>query len=106
MPTWTYVAVEAEGPLRRLEPEELVTLLDDLGAAHEARLAPKPPWTRTKLSPERFQGLLKAIVGYELTIEALRGTRKLGQNKREAERAGAAEGLAPFNPELARLMRP
>ena len=106
VPTWNYVAVEAEGPLRRLDEEELVQLLDDLGAEHEARLAPKPAWTRDKLSPERFNGLLKAIVGYELTIEALRGTRKLGQNKQEAERAGAADGLAPFHPQLSKLMRP
>jgi transcriptional regulator len=106
VPTWNYFAVEAEGPLRRLEPDELVALLDALGAAHEARLAPKPPWTRDKLSPERFEGLLKAIVGFEMRIEALRGTRKLGQNKQEAERAGAADGLAPFNPEMAKLMRP
>ena len=105
VPTWNYVAVEAEGPLRRLEVEELVQLLDDLSAENEARLAPKPAWTRAKMSPARFDGLLKAIVGYELTIEALRGTRKLGQNKRESERAGAAEGLVPFNPEVARLMR-
>ena len=105
VPTWNYVAVEAEGPLRRLEVEELVQLLDDLSAENEARLAPKPAWTRAKMSPARFDGLLKAIVGYELTIEALRGTRKLGQNKKEAERVGAAEGLAPFNPALAAMMR-
>ena len=106
VPTWNYVAVEAEGPLRRLERDELIGLLDDLGAAHEARLAPKPPWTRDKLSRDRFEGLLKAIIGYELSIEALRGTRKLGQTKNEAERLGAAAGLAPYNPKLAGMMRP
>jgi len=41
-----------------------------------------------------------------MRIEALRGTRKLGQNKQEAERAGAAEGLAPHHPRLADMMRP
>jgi transcriptional regulator len=105
VPTWNYLAVEAEGPLRTLDEDELADLLDDLSAAHEARLAPKPAWTRAKLSPERFNGLLKAIVGYELTIEALRGTRKLGKNKMVAERAGAAVGLVPLNPGLARKMR-
>ena len=106
VPTWNYVAVEAEGPLRRLDSEALLALLDDLSAQHEARLAPKPAWTQAKMSAERLEGLLKAIVGFELGIEALRGTRKLGQNKKEAERLGAAEGLAPLNPALARLMRP
>lgn len=106
VPTWNYLAVEAEGPLRRLDEAELADLLDVLSAAHEARLAPKPAWTRAKMTPGRFEAMLKAIAGYELRIEALRGTRKLGQNKQLAERSGAAEGLAPFNPALAALMRP
>ena len=106
VPTWNYLAVEAEGPLRRLDTEGLIALLDDLSAQHEARLAPKPAWTRGKMSPGRFEGLLKVLVGFELTIEALRGTRKLGQNKPEAVRAAVAEALAPFDPEMARLMQP
>ncbi|MGZ8350656.1 MAG: FMN-binding negative transcriptional regulator [Allosphingosinicella sp.] len=105
VPTWNYLAVEAEGPLRRLDEAELVQLLDDLSAAHEARLAPKPEWTRAKMTPGRFEGMLKAIIGYELAIEALRGTRKLGQNKPVAERVGAADGLQPFDPVMAGLMR-
>lgn len=104
VPTWNYLAVEAEGPLRRLDEAELAELLDGLSAAHEARLAPKPEWTRAKMTPGRFEGMLKAIIGYELAIEDLRGTRKLGQNKGEGQRLAAAAGLAPFNPELAALM--
>lgn len=105
VPTWNYLAVEAEGMLRRLDESELAELLDALSAIHEARLAPKPAWTRAKLGPGRFEAMLKAIVGYELSIEALRGTRKLGQHKGEGERIGAAAGLAPFDPEMAALMR-
>ena len=105
VPTWNYLGVEAEGPLRRLDEAELAGLLDALSARHEAQLAPKPAWTRAKLAPGRFEAMLKAIVGYELTIEQMRGTRKLGQNKKAAEQAGAAAGLAPYHPELARLMR-
>ena len=104
VPTWNYLAVEAEGPVRRLGEAELAGLLDALSAQHEARLAPKPAWTRAKMTQGRFEAMLKAITGFELTIEALRGTRKLGQNKKAAERAGAAQGLAPFHPAMARLM--
>lgn len=104
VPTWNYLAVEAEGPLRRLDEGELVTLLDGLSAAHEARLAPKAEWTRDKMTAGRFEGMLKAIIGFELTIEELRGTRKLGQHKDAAQRNAAAAGLAPFNPALADLM--
>jgi transcriptional regulator len=105
VPTWNYVAVEAEGTARPLSEAELADLLDALSAAHEARLAPKPPWTRGKMSPGRFEAMLKAIVGYELRIEALRGTRKLGQNKKGAELAGAIAGLeASGHADIAALM--
>ena len=94
VPTWNYLAVEAEGPLRRLDEAELARLLDDLSAAHEARLAPKTAWTRDKMTAGRFEAMLKAIVGFEMRIEALRGTRKLGQNKKPEERERVAEALA------------
>jgi len=106
VPTWNYVAVEAEGEARRLEDAELIRLLDDLGAIHEARLAPKPVWTREKMSPGRFEAMLNAINGYELRIDALRGTRKLGQHKSDREMAGAIAGLREAgHTEIADLMR-
>ena len=104
VPTWNYLTVEAEGPLRLLVESELIQLLDDLSAENEARLAPKPPWTRAKMSRGRFEAMLKAIVGFEMVIEDLRGTRKLGQNKPDQVEA-AADGLAPFNTAVAALMR-
>jgi len=105
VPTWNYVVVEAEGPLRRLEADELVALLDGLSDEHEARLAPKPAWTRAKMRPGLFEGMLKAIVGYELRIEELRGTRKLGQHKGDEERLSVAAALEPIHPKMAALTR-
>lgn len=106
VPTWNYLAVEAEGPVRRLGETDLVALLDDLSAKHEARLLPKKPWTRAKMSPGRFEGMLKAIEAYELRIEALRGTAKMGQNKSAAEMNGAVAGLeAAGHLSVAALMR-
>jgi len=93
VPTWNYVAVESEGPVRRLSEPELVAQIDALGAAHEARLAPKPPWTRDKMTPGRFDAMLPGIVGFELALGTLRGTRKLGQHKSPFERHGALKGL-------------
>jgi transcriptional regulator len=106
VPTWNYVAVEADGQASRLSEDELADLLDALSAEHEARLAPKPRWTRDKMSPGRFEGMLKAIIGFELRIEALRGTRKLGQTKRAEEQAGAIAGLEAIGrADIAALMR-
>ncbi|HEY5721165.1 MAG TPA: FMN-binding negative transcriptional regulator [Allosphingosinicella sp.] len=106
VPTWNYVAAEAEGPLRLLSEEELAGLLDDLSDVHEARLDPKPRWTRDKMSPGRFEAMLRAITGYELRIEDLRGTRKLGQTKGAAETEGAIAGLEGAGHQaIAALMR-
>lgn len=94
VPTWNYVAVELEGPVRTLAPEELVRLVDDLSAEQEARLAPKVPWTRDKMSPGRFEGLLKAITGFEIQVAAWRGTAKMDQDKPGEVRARIADALA------------
>lgn len=93
VPTWNYLAVEATGPVRRLTDDELVAQVDALSAEHEARLLPKPPWTQAKMSEGRFAAMAKAIIGFELTVLSLTGTRKLGQNKSEAERQGAIDAL-------------
>jgi transcriptional regulator len=107
VPTWNYVAVELEGAVRPLEPEELVLLLDDLSAEQEARLAPKKPWTRGKMSPGRFEGLLKAITGFEMEIAEWRGTAKLDQDKPAEVRARLAEALAERGEHsIAEIMRP
>jgi transcriptional regulator len=106
VPTWNYVTVEAIGTVRQLDQTELVDIVDRLSAAHEERLAPKPAWTRDKLNPERFAGLLKAIIGFEMEVEQLIGTRKLGQNKSEAEISGAVQELEAIgHSALAGLMR-
>ena len=106
VPTWNYLSVEVEGPVRRLGETDLVALLDELSATHEARLLPKKPWTRAKMTPGRFETMLPAIHAFELTVETLRGTRKLGQNKSVAEIEGAAAALDGIGRgDVAALMR-
>lgn len=94
VPTWSYVAVELEGAIRTLDPEALVRLLDDMSAEREARLAPKPAWTRAKMSEGRFEGLLKSISGFEMEISAWRGTAKVDQDKPQEVRERIADALA------------
>jgi transcriptional regulator len=106
VPTWNYVAVECEGTARQLGEDDLVAQLDRLSAAQERRLAPKMPWTREKMTPGRFQAMLRAIACYEIHVRELRGTCKLGQNKKLDEREGASMGLAAAGRlDMAELMR-
>ena len=108
VPTWNYLTVEIEGPVRALDDAEATVLLDDLSARFEDRLAPKPPWTRHKMSPGRFEAVLRGIVAFEMTVERLEGVWKLSQNKSPDVIARVAGALADRPDEgsrrIARLM--
>lgn len=102
VPTWNYVSAEIDGTARAIDEDALVAQLDTLATAHEPRVAPERPWTRDKMNEARFRAMLKAIVGFELSVEAVRGTVKLGQNKKDADIAGVIAGLrSSGNPDLA-----
>ena len=105
VPTWNYLSVEAEGAVTPLDEAGLVTLLDDISALEERRLAPKPPWTRHKMSPGRFEAMLRGIVGARLVVSRLEGTFKLSQNKNAADRAGVITALGdhPIGRRMAEL---
>ena len=103
VPTWNYLSVEAEGSVAPLNDDELVALLDDLSAQEEARLLPKTPWTRAKMTSGRFEAMTRAIIGARLIVDRLEGTFKLSQNKGEADRAGVAAALGEHP--VAGLMR-
>jgi transcriptional regulator len=93
VPTWNYVSAEIEGDVTVLDRDGAAAVLDRLSAHFEAPLAPKPPWTRAKMTPPRFEALLGAIVAYEMKVERLEGINKLSQNK-PAEISRVAERLA------------
>jgi len=106
VPTWNYVAVEIEGVARAIDEDGLVALLDRLAEIHEPRVAPENPWTRAKMEDARFHAMLRAIIGFEVTVEAVRGTRKIGQNKSGEDRDGTIRGLTSSgNAALAEMMR-
>lgn len=92
VPTWNYVAVELEGRVTRMDDAALVDQIDRLTADQESRLD-KTPWTRAKMDPALFDKLTRAITGFRLEVQAWRGTLKLGQNKPEEARLGAADAI-------------
>ena len=93
VPTWNYISIELEGPVRAMDQDGLIALLDDLSAANEAKLAPKTPWTREKMDDGLFHKMLGGITGFEMEVKAWRPTFKLSQNKTEAERHRVADEL-------------
>lgn len=93
VPTWNYVTVELEGTMRRMDRDALAAMIDALSHEQERRLAPKPEWTTAKMDALRLDQMLGAIIGFRMEVTAWRGTRKLGQNKPEAVRLAAADGV-------------
>ena len=79
VPTWNYAAVHVYGIPRIIEDQAwLSSLVDRLSAIHEA--GRPQPWTGEV--PADFKAkLLRAIVGFEITITRIEGKFKFGQNR-------------------------
>ena len=92
VPTWNYVAVHLAGPVERLPREAMRAELDALSAAFEGRL-PKRPWRTDKMPEDLLDRMMRAIVPCRMAVDDVRGTWKLGQNKPDAARLGAAGAL-------------
>lgn len=110
VPTWNYVAVHLIGQLEMLPEQRLRDIIDRLSDAFEAKLAPKPVWKSTKMTPEVMDKMMRQIVPCRLRIEDVQSTWKLGQNKPDAARLGAADqirksGVGAQTADLADLMQ-
>lgn len=106
VPTWNYIALELEGPVRAMDQDGLLALLTSLSDRHEGRIAEGERWTMDKVPPAHLPHLLGAITGFEMEIRAWRPTFKLSQNKPEAERMHLAAALeAEGSPAIAHLIR-
>lgn len=104
VPTWNYVAVEAEGVARALDRDALIALLDASAEIFEPRVGEN--WGRAKMEVPRFEAMLGAITAFEITVTATRATHKLSQNKSGEVVERLADGVAASgNVPLARLMR-
>jgi transcriptional regulator len=94
VPTWLYEAVHLSGPVRVLIADERRVHLDRLAETFEGRLAPKRPWTADKMTLARREAMMKAIVGIEMTVETVEGSRKLHQHKSDADHLAVTRALA------------
>jgi transcriptional regulator len=93
VPTWLYQAVHLTGPVRMQSDSELASHLDALSANFEGWLAPKPPWTASKVTAGRLDALKKAIVGLVMSVEEVEGSFKLNQHKSDVDHVAIASAL-------------
>ncbi len=104
VPTWNYLAVECEGPVRRLDDAALTDLLDDLATVLEPRVGEN--WSRAKMDAGRFDAMRRAITGFDLTISDLRGTCKASQNQSSTDAERIAHAMDTQGaPDMAALIR-
>lgn len=109
VPTWNYLAVHCKVQARLLEsPEEKDALLKHLIADHEPAYAAQ--WREL---PEQYtQGMLSAIVAFELQVTDLQCKLKLNQHRPEAmaamrqQYAGAGPAERTLAAWLDRLVHP
>jgi transcriptional regulator len=92
VPTWNYSVVHAHGSIRFIEErdwlEELVRVLTDRNESTRAE-----PWGIGDAPKRYIENMLKAIVGFEITVDRLEGKFKASQNRDAADRVGVAHGL-------------
>lgn len=108
-PSWNYVAVQAQGPLRFIDdPAWVVSHLAALTAAQEE--GRDAPWSLGDASPEFVDTAAHRLGGFEIEIQALTGKRFLSQQRTEADRRSVIDHLrreaSPSAHALAALIKP
>ena len=104
VPTWLYQAVHLTGVVRKMSDDELALQVDTLSAKFEDWLAPKPPWTSSKMTAGRLDAMKKAIVGLVMTVEGVEGSFKLNQHKSDADHVAIASALTQRHDEAAQAI--
>ena len=92
VPTWNYAVVHAHGRIRVRDDARFVRrLLATLTRTQEA--AEPTPWKMADAPRDYIEAMVAAVVGIEIEIDRLVGKFKLSQNKEEADRQGAIDGV-------------
>lgn len=94
VPTWNYQAAHITGMARVLPADRTLAHVEGMSLHFEARLKPKTPWSTSKMTEQKRQMMLRAIVAMEIEVEGIEASTKLGQNKSVSDRMEAARMLA------------
>ncbi len=104
VPTWNYVIVQAKGRLRVVD-NDAEWLRSQLEAMTNSQESGRPhPWSVGDAPDDYLAQMMRAIVGIEITIDALVGKWKVSQNRDAADRAGVVNALACEPSDVAHAM--
>lgn len=79
--TWNYQSVHARGRIRFLDEDDLRRILDETTARYEENES--SPSLFKHLTDDYINGLIKAIVGFEMKVDTIENVFKLSQNRDE-----------------------
>jgi transcriptional regulator len=92
VPTWNYAAVHVGGSIRFIDDASWLREL--VGSLTDMFEAPLPEHWRVSDAPADYiEGMLRAIVGFEITVTGVAGKFKGSQNRSAADRAGVDAAL-------------
>ncbi|RDI65369.1 putative FMN-binding protein [Nocardia pseudobrasiliensis] len=100
VPTWNYVTAHVYGRLTvHDDPAWVERNVVELSERHEGGRV--NPWSVDDAPPQFISGLLRAIVGVELSITRIEAKFKLSQNRPSADIDGVISGLSADGHEAA-----
>jgi transcriptional regulator len=107
VPTWNYAVVHAYGPL--IVHDDAKWVRGQAGRLTKQQEVTQPtPWKMADAPSSYIAANLEMIVGIEIPITRLIGKVKASQNRRDADRVGAIDGLRetgqPGNVAMAEIM--
>ena len=92
VPTWNYVAVHVKGRISFIQDEKWIyNMINYLTSKHESEQ--EIPWSMADAPESYINKMLPAIVGIEISIDAIEGQFKLSQNQVEVNQSGVVKGL-------------
>ena len=92
VPTWDYIAVEARGTVTfHAEDDWKRAQVSALTDSHETGL--DTPWSVADAPEEYVDGMVRAIVGFDVEVTSLEGAWKLSQNRSDKDIDGVVAGL-------------
>ena len=106
VPTWNYVAVNAPGVFRAIkDPGRKMEILDQLTVHHESQVGGN--WI-ADWNDDKYNGMLNAIVAFEIEVKRVEGKWKLSQNHPRDKCSNVSRNLrnlkTPQSMEMADLM--
>jgi transcriptional regulator len=92
VPTWNYATVHLKGTIRFID--DAPWLRDFVGKLTDIHEQPRThPWHVTDAPADYIEGMLRAIIGFEIKVSSIVGKFKGSQNRSTADRGGVGAGL-------------